>query len=119
MLLEPIKKKYGQRLSWGDLIILAGTAAIENMGGPVLGFCGGRVDDDDGSDSLKLGPSKEQQEIGPCDDNLQGTCLNYEGTALGTVRQTWSSLGDCLYHPSSLTFPFSIFSEIVHREPLV
>ncbi|WP_308219317.1 catalase/peroxidase HPI [Flavobacterium sp. NRK F10] len=43
-LLQPVKLKYGQKISWADLMILAGNVALEDMGFPTIGFAGGRAD---------------------------------------------------------------------------
>lgn len=48
-MLEPVKKKYGEKLSYADLIVLAGNVAAERSGSPEMKFCPGRTDAPDGS----------------------------------------------------------------------
>src|SRR6056297_2933335 len=60
-LLLPIKQKYGRRLSWADLMILAGNVAIESMGFKTFGFAGGREDAFAPDDSAYWGPESEME----------------------------------------------------------
>lgn len=57
-LLWPVKQKYGEHISWGDLIVLAGNVALENMGFKTYGFAAGR-DDDWEPDMVYWGPEVE------------------------------------------------------------
>ena len=55
-LLWPIKQKYGRKLSWADLMILAGNVALESMGFKTFGFAGGRPDIWEPEDEIYWGP---------------------------------------------------------------
>jgi catalase (peroxidase I) len=56
LLLKPVKDRFGEALSWADLIVLAGSTALEEAGSPSLSFCGGRSDALDGLGSEFLTP---------------------------------------------------------------
>jgi catalase-peroxidase len=111
-LLGPIKHKHGLGLSWGDLIVLAGTVAIEDMGGPILGFSAGRIDHVDNSQTIGLGPSDEQERFqhvevngkapAPLGQNTMGLIyVNPEGPmgdpdpqgAADTIRDVFGRMG--------------------------
>ena len=55
-LLWPVKQKYGRKISWGDLMILSGNVALENMGFKTFGFGGGREDVYEPDESVYWGP---------------------------------------------------------------
>jgi catalase-peroxidase len=55
-LLWPVKKKYGKKISWGDLMVLTGNVALESMGFKTFGFGGGRVDAWEPDDDVYWGP---------------------------------------------------------------
>ena len=58
-LLWPIKQKYGRKLSWADLMILAGNCALESMGLKTFGFAGGREDIWEPEEDIYWGPETE------------------------------------------------------------
>ena len=59
MLLWPVKQKYGRKISWADLLILAGNCAMESMGFKTFGFGGGRDDIWEPEDDIYWGPESE------------------------------------------------------------
>jgi catalase-peroxidase len=58
-LLWPIKQKYGNKISWADLMILTGNVALESMGFKTLGFAGGRADVWEPQEDIYWGPESE------------------------------------------------------------
>ncbi|MFB6133937.1 MAG: catalase/peroxidase HPI [Halanaeroarchaeum sp.] len=60
-LLEPVKQKYGRKLSWADLLVLAGNVALESMGFETYGFAGGREDDWAPDKATYWGPENEME----------------------------------------------------------
>jgi len=58
-LLWPVKQKYGNKISWADLMILAGNVAMESMGFKTFGFAGGRVDVFEPEEDIYWGPETE------------------------------------------------------------
>ena len=58
-LLWPIKQKYGNNISWADLMILAGNVAMESMGFKTFGFAGGREDVSEPEEDIYWGPESE------------------------------------------------------------
>jgi catalase-peroxidase len=72
-LLWPIKKKYGRKISWADLMILAGNVALETMGFKPLGFAGGRADAWEPDESVYWG--SETEWLG---DQRNGTRTDFE-----------------------------------------
>jgi catalase-peroxidase len=68
-LLWPVKQKYGRKLSWADLLVLAGNVAMESMGFETFGFAGGREDDFEPDESVDWGPEDEMEASERFDDD--------------------------------------------------
>ena len=68
-LLWPVKQKYGRKISWADLMVLAGNVAMESMGFETFGFAGGREDDYQPDASIDWGPENEMETWDRFDEN--------------------------------------------------
>lgn len=83
LLLWPIKQKYGNNISWADLMILAGNCALESMGFPTFGFAGGREDiwepeqDIYWGSETEWGENKDRYEDGDLEDPLAAVMMGW------------------------------------------
>ena len=83
LLLWPIKQKYGTKISWADLMILAGNCALESMGFPTFGFAGGREDvwepeqDAYWGSETEWGENKDRYEDGDLEDPLAAVMMGW------------------------------------------
>ncbi|MBV0924252.1 catalase/peroxidase HPI [Halomicroarcula limicola] len=64
-LLWPVKQKYGEKLSWADLLVLTGNVALESMGFETFGFGGGREDAYKPDEAVDWGPEDEMEQTSP------------------------------------------------------
>jgi catalase-peroxidase len=84
-LLQPVKQTYGRKLSWSDLIVLAGNVALESMGFETFGFAGGREDAYKANEAIEWGPETawgttsperyQDGEVGNLKDPLANTVM--------------------------------------------
>jgi catalase-peroxidase len=83
LLLWPIKQKYGNKISWADLMILAGNCALESMGFPTFGFAGGREDvwepeqDIYWGSETEWGANEDRYEDGDLEDPLAAVMMGW------------------------------------------
>jgi catalase-peroxidase len=70
-LLWPVKQKYGQKLSWADLLVLTGNVALESMGFETFGFAGGREDAYQPDEAVDWGPETEMEAVDRFDEGGQ------------------------------------------------
>jgi len=82
-LLWPVKQKYGNKISWADLMILSGNVALESMGFKTVGFAGGRADDFE-PDLVYWGPENKFMKSDRFDKNGKLT-KNLGATTMGLI----------------------------------